>query len=673
MRFPRIDRLILMTFAFIVSMFFDDSTFAQDAEAKVALIPRAAEWHYRTETGERPKAWNEIEFNHEDWKKGKAGFGYGDGDDRTLLNDMQGNYNRVLIRRMFQVADPAKLKRIYLYVNYDDGFIAHLNGIEVAAGAANRDPKTGIVRLHTHEASGFEEFVIRNADEILRKGSNVLAIEGYNAGETSSDFSLDPFLRSTPQKRGASNESELRFTASEYLADLDELRERLLDQSSYLTRRGFDYDSAIIEFRNSISDDMKPLDFVIGVRKIVAQLGDCHSRVEPLTPPRIGGFLPFRIADTSRGVAALKVNADTPYDKDFPYLDSLDGRSINEWSETAGQHVPHGSPQFRRRQSIQHLVYFDLLRDELGVRRSLDVRIGLRGEGDRKTVVRGRLSRQPWSVARVKQRPTRRLESNIGYIRIPRMDERSIDLIANWIYEFRDTNGLIIDVRNNGGGTYGVLRGIYPFFVPVESPPRVTNIAAFRLSDRFRPDHIAYRPTYRAEWNGWDDIERTAIAEAMKQFQPKWNPPEDKFSKWHFMLLSRKRSGRPNGFQGNGESKRVEFFYYAKPVAVLSNAGSFSATDGFLSAFASIPNVTILGEPSGGGSGATRQFRLKNTNTKVAISSMASFRPNGKTFDGHGVAVDISMKPSLADFVSESDSILERAVEQIVAQTEKNE
>jgi len=37
-----------------------------------------------------------------------------------------------------------------------------------------------------------------------------------------------------------------------------------------------------------------------------------------------------------------------------------------------------------------------------------------------------------------------------------------------------------------------------------------------------------------------------------------------------------------------------------KPVVVLCNAGSFSATDGFLSCMADISGVTLVGESSGG-------------------------------------------------------------------------
>ena len=59
-----------------------------------------------------------------------------------------------------------------------------------------------------------------------------MAIEGHNVSPDRSDFSLDPVLAS--RRMGV-------LTVADYLADIDELERRPLDQSSYLTRLGFNY------------------------------------------------------------------------------------------------------------------------------------------------------------------------------------------------------------------------------------------------------------------------------------------------------------------------------------------------------------------------------------------------------------------------------------------------
>jgi len=129
------------------------------------------------------------------------------------------------------------------------------------------------------------------------------------------------------------------------------------------------------------------------------------------------------------------------------------------------------------------------------------------------------------------------------------------------------------------------------------------------------------------------------------------------------MILSRDRSGRNHPSQAIlAGSPGEDYFFYDKPVVVLSNAGSFSAADGFLNAFADLPQVTIVGEPSAGGSGATRQFQLPKTRLLVALSSMASFRPNGKLFDGNGIEVDVAVKPRVEDYTTDGDTVLARGI-----------
>jgi C-terminal processing protease CtpA/Prc len=128
------------------------------------------------------------------------------------------------------------------------------------------------------------------------------------------------------------------------------------------------------------------------------------------------------------------------------------------------------------------------------------------------------------------------------------------------------------------------------------------------------------------------------------------------------MILSRARSGRGGPSQRTAAGISDDYFFYNNPVVVLSNAGSFSAADGFVNAFGDLPQVTVIGQPSAGGSGATRAFRLPKTQVTVALASMASFRPNGKLFDGNGIEVDVLATPSLDDFAAGNDSVLARAV-----------
>jgi outer membrane protein assembly factor BamB len=155
------------------------------------VIPPGADWQYLA--GSHAKTgWTQIGFKAATWKTGKAGFGYGDGDDNTVLN-MKGKYTAVYIRTSFQVPNPAALAKLTLMLNYDDAFVAYLNGKEIArAGVQGAGAK--VKKVTSHEAEGHQQFAIRNAAQLLRKGTNVLAVEGHNRGAGSSDFTLDPWL-----------------------------------------------------------------------------------------------------------------------------------------------------------------------------------------------------------------------------------------------------------------------------------------------------------------------------------------------------------------------------------------------------------------------------------------------------------------------------------------------
>jgi len=53
---------------------------------------------------------------------------------------MEDNYVSVYIRRTFEVADPEALEELVLSVWYDDGFVAYLNGAEIARNNVSGSP-----------------------------------------------------------------------------------------------------------------------------------------------------------------------------------------------------------------------------------------------------------------------------------------------------------------------------------------------------------------------------------------------------------------------------------------------------------------------------------------------------------------------------------------------------
>ncbi|MES2709827.1 MAG: metallophosphoesterase [Verrucomicrobiota bacterium] len=160
----------------------------------VEIIPHATPWQYLA--GAQPaEGWRLNGFKAEGWKTGKAGFGYGDKDDATPLDEMRGKYRYVCIRREFELKpgqDPAKLA---LVASYDDGFIVYLNGQEVRRQNVETGALETVRGVAPHEAKAeFFLFPLKEARSLMKPGVNTLAIEGYNDDLGSSDFTLDPYL-----------------------------------------------------------------------------------------------------------------------------------------------------------------------------------------------------------------------------------------------------------------------------------------------------------------------------------------------------------------------------------------------------------------------------------------------------------------------------------------------
>jgi parallel beta-helix repeat protein len=173
-------------------------------EFGIEYIRRGDEWHFfrgKEPPSDPPDAWKEPDFDDSLWETGPSGFGFGDNDDATVLSDMQGSYFSVYIRKEFTLSSPDQIGSLQLEVDYDDGFIAYLNGEKVAWG----NMPQGDVSYNTpasnnnHEAGTPELFDLTQFIGLLRDGKNVLAIEGHNGTLNSSDVSLIPELRSLAQ------------------------------------------------------------------------------------------------------------------------------------------------------------------------------------------------------------------------------------------------------------------------------------------------------------------------------------------------------------------------------------------------------------------------------------------------------------------------------------------
>jgi len=162
------------------------------------IILEGDSWRYYKGNSTPSNNWTQVGFGDSIWGgPAPSGFGYGDGDDATIFADMQNTYASVFLRRTFVIASTTTVTHLSLAADYDDGFVAYINGAEVL-----RVNMPGGTITHTTLASGGRE-CSRSTDRIsnekeffaldpsaLVNGTNVLALSGHNASLGSSDFSL---------------------------------------------------------------------------------------------------------------------------------------------------------------------------------------------------------------------------------------------------------------------------------------------------------------------------------------------------------------------------------------------------------------------------------------------------------------------------------------------------
>ncbi|MEM7261901.1 MAG: lamin tail domain-containing protein [Planctomycetota bacterium] len=176
----------------------NELTVSFDVPAGTRLIRPGDEWAFwpgSSDPSGGDLEWTEIDFDDSKWATGPSGFGYGDGDDATVIDDMQDNYPSIFVRRRFRVDDPSLIENLRLRIDYDDGFVAYLNGREIArrnyepavpssADTASRDREAG-----SEEVIDLNDFI-----DDLEAGDNLLAIVVFNGTIDSSDVSLIPTL-----------------------------------------------------------------------------------------------------------------------------------------------------------------------------------------------------------------------------------------------------------------------------------------------------------------------------------------------------------------------------------------------------------------------------------------------------------------------------------------------
>ena len=192
------------------------------------------------------------------------------------------------------------------------------------------------------------------------------------------------------------------------------------------------------------------------------------------------------------------------------------------------------------------------------------------------------------------------LPDTIGYVYYGSFSRGVSDFHIDYVIaKYSKAKGLIIDVRNNGGG----------------NTANVSQIVSRFISDR------------------------TLMVREQYKTGPGHNDFTEPFDRY---------------LEPNSDSA------YTKPVVVLTNRSSYSATNDFVAHIRNIPNVTLVGDTTGGGGGYPYYAELPN-GWRYRFSSTATITPDGLNIET-GIPPDVRVNMLPLDEINKRDNIIEAAI-----------
>ena len=180
-------------------------------EISTKQTERALRWDEKNQpfSGTWP-AWWMREYDNSEWRSGRTPIGYDLGNIRTNVKDsLNGISPSLYVIKKFQVGkeDSSSLRPLLLRINYNDGFIAWLNGKEIAR--ANNGIKNSHIYWDqvSYRASStstrLTNIRVGTANDLLINGENTIAIQLNNHNPLTSlrlDFAINIDETGTPDK-----------------------------------------------------------------------------------------------------------------------------------------------------------------------------------------------------------------------------------------------------------------------------------------------------------------------------------------------------------------------------------------------------------------------------------------------------------------------------------------
>lgn len=351
---------------------------------------------------------------------------------------------------------------------------------------------------------------------------------------------------------------------------------------------------------NAASDD----EFWVALDRMAATLADAHTRVE--SPRQVQArrlqrvqTLGIVLREIDGALIATSVHPDS--DAYFAGLragmriHTLDGKpALDAWREWIAASRGSSTLTAQRSSALRRL------NDEVAKRpHGIEIEFELADKSISATRIAVReVNTRPSVAARV-------LPSGFGYVRLSAFNESLRGELLAGIERVKDTPGMVLDLRGNGGGSLAMAEALIGRF--------------------FDKKTVLGKTTTR------DGTPVNALFGAIK-----------------ISALERTTPGAKDA--------------YKAPLVVLVDAQSASASEGVSSSFQATARATVIGETTCGCLLAFMGYVPLEGGGALAFSQLGFVTVDGKTIEREGVKPDIEVLPTVSDLLAQRDRALEAAV-----------
>jgi carboxyl-terminal processing protease len=403
-----------------------------------------------------------------------------------------------------------------------------------------------------------------------------------------------------------SQTKSIELTEQEKIFGLSKVWSEVKYNFVYFDKLSFDWDSLYTSNIESVKSAKTLPEYYNILRKMCAQLHDGHT----------GAYLPddmykteatrpqFRTRLIENKVIITQIKNDTlktlGLEKGME-ITKINGMEAKEYAQkNIAPYVCASTPQDLKNRTYDYELFIGKLDEPI----TLELK-DANGKSSEATVNRKLTNQSPKSSVIT----FTILENNVGLLTLTDFSSGGFSKKFDSIYpKILATNSLIIDVRNNGGGSSN--QGYYVLM------------------------HLTNKPFYGSAWK-------------TREYRPAY-----------------KAWGTDNSWYGESADKiePAKKTIYDKPVIVLTSERTFSAAEDFCVAFDYMKRGKIVGTATGGSTGQPLNFDLPGGGSFRVCTKKDTY-PDGKEFVGVGVQPNVIVEETIKGFRENKDLAINKALE----------